>query len=191
MRFSILFALAVLVPGWTWASDAIPCTHPDYARLPVLIEGCEGEGCGLYETDLVVEDTKILQAPGPNSRVIGTVTKCGRVTAIEYFYKLTHPGEAIVLSLDGNEPLKASGVRVGDSLALVRRLGEGQVLVCVETAVFSVEAFFSPPDVNVTTLIDSEAWAEVTTEEGVRGWIRNSSDALQGKYNVGICPITK
>lgn len=174
----LLSCAASAASAKTWTCEL----HPKY---PVLLEGCDGEACGVLTYERALSDTPLYAAPSDELKKVGDLRRCERISSFATFTRLKRPGVAEVVEPDSKA--KALGVRVGDKIPLLRSHGEGFSSGCIgKTTIDFVDTYAGNADtetrIKVAAWPDSETWTRVKNQKGVVGY-SNKHDFYMGYYS--------
>ncbi|MBP9707524.1 MAG: hypothetical protein KBD78_07750 [Oligoflexales bacterium] len=150
-----------------------------FKKFPVLIEGCEGEQCGILRYDKAIKDADLYASPSFESEKIDVLKKCEKILAFKPHILLKSLGSGKVLSLASKD--KNIGIKVNDIVPITKNLGEGYLEACIEERSINVVVSFAERlEINITNIqeivpLEADSWVRVTTPRTKSGYIKGDS----------------
>lgn len=203
MKWKVILLMFVLWISFLSEAKEWVCTK--YQKIPIIMQGCEGEMCGRLMYNKVVRSTSIYEKPSLNSKVIDRLEKCERIRDFKPYLVIKKLGNAEVLHTD-NE-LQLLGVKIGDKIPFIRLMDEddviGELLACIqnkETFVYDVmiaesdeEAYAPFSIVKVLTQNVAEEWIQLKTPRNKIGYTLDNGfyDGFYTYDDADLCPGDK
>jgi len=167
---------------------------------PILVEGCEGEGCSIILSDApsIVDSVTLYEGAGTDTQVVGELKKCDLYFNLKPQLRITEVTPVLVIKAQEN--LLKHGISAGDKIYITHYGGEGSWFVCLGDKIFGdwsedgvIGVNFYRPDFNdpghsLVKQLDNqkingpETWFSLTTEDGKKVYTNNSYIGFNDKH---------
>lgn len=197
--------LVIVLAMSVFSIEAKEWTCTKYPKLPIVVQGCEGEMCGRLMYEKAERAVSIYEKPFTTSRVIDQLARCELIRNFEPYIVVNTIGRVEVLSLD--KDLAAAGVKVGDILPYVRANDEddvfGELTACFgdrEHPVYDTVVAEDNPQYRFATIVKvlsrhaSQEWIKLKTPRNKVGYAPGNSEFYMSYYRyrpMAHCPGDK
>jgi hypothetical protein len=171
----MFFSISVYSKEW-------PCLRIN--KLPQIMEGCEGEACGILRYEKVVKDVEIYKSPFEKDS-FKTVDRCQKITYFKPLFIINKPGKIKFI-----QPMPEASVRKGDTAIILSNVGEGYVEVCLNDKTVLVSPLFDSKQKRKNELAivehwgETEGWIKAKFSDGTKGYLKNNTHRwYQGYYD--------
>jgi len=150
-------------------SKKIPCLV--YNKFPTLIEGCEGELCGLLAYNKTIKQSAVFAHPNDRKQ-LDILRVCEPIKNFSPHIWVIAPGSIRIEQLTSE--LKKRGLRKGDTLTLINYVGEGVYAACAGSEIFDLlpESHDGKSLTKKITAPRTEAWVKITSPRMKTGYIQ-------------------
>lgn len=184
---SFLITSLILLNNSTNLAHAkkIPCDL--FKKFPVLLNGCEGEGCGILNYDKSILNEKVFDHPN-TKKEIDQLKVCEPIKGFKPVIWLIKPGSAVVAK--PSKTLKKMGVSKGDIITVISYEGEGIFSGCVKSKFVDI-ADSSEISENLVKSISppqTENWVEIETPRAKKGYIKDHNFYM-GHYSFDVSKL--
>ncbi|TDJ04586.1 MAG: hypothetical protein E2O68_07950 [Deltaproteobacteria bacterium] len=167
---------------------------------PILVEGCEGEGCSIILSDApsIVDSVTLYEGAGTDTKKVGELKKCDLYFNLKPLLRFT--AVTPVLVIKAQEDLLKHGISAGDKIYLTHAGGESSWFVCLGDKIFRDwsddgaigVSFYHPddrdPGTSLVKLLEHqninrpETWYSLTTKDGKKVYTNNTSISFNDKH---------
>lgn len=159
MRIPVFFLISVM-PSILFAQTYHQCK---VMTPPMVVEGCQGEGCTIANGfTKVLRSVPVHAEMNLDSAVVDTLRKCEPFTDYKHLMRINSFGLSVVKNPDKWDVLQ--GFHQGDTLDVIKYESEGYFYVCAGNKNFTSDTYL------VVRYPKVEEWVKLTTPRGVTGY---------------------
>lgn len=190
MKASQLLSMIALIffSSLSFSENSKTCPEIISEKMPFIYEGCSGEACGYLKYYKATRRIELHAEPKENSKIIGHIERCRDIKDAKFFTNVITTGSGVVVSALGTD------LKVGQSLKVIRSLGEGFWNVCSDNGkIFTATAVPMPPEIEFKLIEQpkTQDWIRLKSNQGVLGYAKGGYPRFfMGYYDLepdGFC----
>jgi hypothetical protein len=167
-------------------------TCKDLKKFPVIIPGCQNEGCAELAYNKAIKSVTVFEIPSRSSKVIGVIKRCEKLEQFEPHTVILRLGRGKLTYV--TEEDKEKGLKLGDQVDVVFSEGDGYFKICHKDEMLPM-AITDTQDLSVSTFdlvkeIGSGTWIKIKHKNGRTGFAPSEPFYMSfGDFDVSqVCP---